>query len=94
MEYLDDPVAHRYFFTAEDGFNGAQYGKFDSHMHVAEELSRLTFCVLVTEGGFVSVGWSMTGNPDPEAFNDRVGRILAASRAETHLRRRYNRAAM
>lgn len=74
---LQAEIREIYFFTGEDGVNGAALG---APSPVSESLKLMTFCVIVMRNGFTVHGVSACASP--ENYNERVGREVAQANAE------------
>jgi hypothetical protein len=72
---IEDVIAGEYYFTATDGWRGAQ-GLPPTH---GESLGLLTFCVLVLKNGFTVTGESACASP--QNFNAELGRKIARGHA-------------
>lgn len=70
---IENNIAYETYFTAADG---AKEGDGDPG---PEELSRLTFCVLVLSNGFTVTGESACASP--ENFNAKIGQKIARENA-------------
>ena len=76
---IEANIAHTYFFTAEEGVQGA-LAKTDPELGVeCPSISTLTFCVLVLRNGFTVTGESACASP--ENFDAELGRKIARQNA-------------
>ena len=72
-------IRHTYFFTAEEGAQGA-LAKTDPELGAEfPSISMLTFCVLVLRNGFTVTGESACASP--ENFDAELGRKIARQKA-------------
>ena len=71
-------IASVYYFTAENGVEGAALGEEAPDTH--ESLKLLTFCVLILKNGFTVTGESACASP--ENFDEAIGRKIARHNAE------------
>lgn len=74
---VEASIASEVYFTATDGWAGAQ-----DRGHVQDNpsaLDLLTFCVLVLKNGFTVTGESACASPDN--FNAEIGRRIARDKA-------------
>lgn len=76
---LEDNILVEHYFTAEEGLQGA-FAKVAPELSVSnEQLSLLTFCVLVLRNGFTVTGESACASP--ENFDAELGRKIARQNA-------------
>lgn len=75
-EDIERNIAAQYFFTAQNGVQGA-----DPHLaqYSDKSLDLLTFCVLVMRNGFTVTGESACASP--ENFDAEIGRAIARNNA-------------
>ena len=81
-EDIEASIAGEHYFTAGDGFVGAQSRTTtDDAWDVSPplQLDLLTFCVLVLKNGFTVTGESACASP--ENFNAEIGRRIARENA-------------
>lgn len=75
---IEANISQERYFTAEEGVNGAvQMSGGPDYCH--ENMSLLTFCVLVLRNGFTVTGESACASP--ENFNAEIGRKVARQHA-------------
>lgn len=74
-QHIDGVIACEFYFTAQDGVNGAYGTPRDAPV----ALSSLTFCVLTLKNGFTVTGESACASP--ENFNVEIGRKIARENA-------------
>ena len=76
---IEANIKHTYFFTAEEGAQGA-LAKTDPELGAEfPSISMLTFCVLVLKNGFTVTGESACASP--ENFDAQIGRDIARQNA-------------
>ena len=76
---IEANIMHTYFFTAEEGAQGA-LAKTDPELGAEfPSISMLTFCVLVLRNGFTVTGESACASP--ENFDAEIGRKIARQNA-------------
>ena len=76
---IEANIKQTYFFTAEEGAQGA-LAKTDPELGVeCPSISTLTFCVLVLRNGFTVTGESACASP--ENFDAELGRKIARQNA-------------
>ena len=76
---IEANIKQTYFFTAEEGVQGA-LAKTDPELGVeCPSISTLTFCVLVLRNGFTVTGESACASP--ENFDAEIGRKIARQNA-------------
>lgn len=76
---IEANIKHTYFFTAEEGAQGA-LAKTDPELGAEfPTISMLTFCVLVLRNGFTVTGESACASP--ENFDAELGRKIARQNA-------------
>ena len=76
---IEANIKHTYFFTAEEGAQGA-LAKTDPELGAEfPSISMLTFCVLVLRNGFTVTGESACASP--ENFDAELGRKIARQNA-------------
>ena len=76
---IEANIKQTYFFTAEEGAQGA-LAKTDPELGAEfPSISMLTFCVLVLRNGFTVTGESACASP--ENFNAEIGRRIARENA-------------
>lgn len=78
---IEEVIAGEYYFTAENGVDGANLGRLDKvdlQQHGAT-LCLLTICVLVLKNGFTVTGESACASP--ENFDAELGRKIARQNA-------------
>ncbi len=76
---IEANIKQTYFFTAEEGAQGA-LAKTDPELGVeCPSISTLTFCVLVLRNGFTVTGESACASP--ENFDAELGRKIARQKA-------------
>lgn len=76
---IEENIASEYYFTAEEGAQGA-LAKSDPEIGaVFPPLRLLTFCVLVLRNGFTVTGESACASP--ENFDAEIGRKIARQNA-------------
>lgn len=76
---IEANIKQTYFFTAEEGVQGA-LAKTDPELGVeCPSISLLTFCVLVLKNGFTVTGESACASP--ENFDAEIGRKIARQNA-------------
>lgn len=78
-QHIADIIASEHYFTAADGERFAKWGEQFANEDVAEQLSLLTFCVLVLRNGFTVTGESACASP--ENFDSEIGRKIARENA-------------
>ena len=79
---VDTNIVSEHYFTAADGFMGANDGRMkpaDPDARCPISLGLLTFCVLVLRNGFTVTGESACASP--ENFNPEIGRRIARENA-------------
>lgn len=75
-------IVSEHYFTAADGFMGANDGRMepaDPDARCPVSLGLLTFCVLVLKNGFTVTGESACASP--ENFNAEIGKRIARENA-------------
>ena len=76
---IEANIRHTYFFTAEEGAQGA-LAKTDPELGAEfPSISMLTICVLVLRNGFTVTGESACASP--ENFDAELGRKIARQKA-------------
>ncbi len=75
---IEDNIAHEHFFTASDGYCGADGQEWGRAVY-PKALGLLTFCVLVLRNGFTVTGESACASP--ENFDAEIGRKIARTNA-------------
>lgn len=80
-DQVKEAIVGEYYFTAADGVLAQKFPEFTQIHH--EELSLLTFCVLVLKNGFTVTGESACASP--ENFDAELGRIAARRNAENKI---------
>jgi hypothetical protein len=75
---IEEVIAGEYYFTAAQGASQTIEGGVDWSSH-KQQLSLLTFCVLVLKNGFTVTGESACASP--ENFNAEVGQKIARQNA-------------
>ena len=81
---IEANIKQTYFFTAEEGVQGA-LAKTDPELGVeCPSISTLTFCVLVLRNGFTVTGESACASP--ENFDAELGRKIARQNAVAKIR--------
>ena len=79
LDDIEANIKQTYFFTAEEGAQGA-LAKTDPELGAEfPSISMLTFCVLVLKNGFTVTGESACASP--ENFNAEIGRRIARENA-------------
>lgn len=81
-QQIEAVIAGEYYFTAENGVDGANLGRLESTPISGKhgpQLSLLTICVLVLANGFTVTGESACASP--ENFNAELGRKIARQKA-------------
>ena len=77
---VETAIRSEHYFTAHDGARMAgEIAADGSDLRVPEELSLLTFCVLVLDNGFTVTGESACASP--ENFDPGIGRKVARQNA-------------
>lgn len=74
---IEAAIASEWYFTAQEGVAGAS--NIILNRNNRNELSLLTFCVLVLKNGFTVTGESACASP--ENFNAEIGRRIAREHA-------------
>lgn len=77
---LQDNIVNEYYFTAEEGVQGALAKRRPELGMENPSLALLTFCVLVLKNGFTVTGESACASP--ENFDAEIGRKIARQNAE------------
>lgn len=80
---LQDAIRGVYYFTAEEGAQGALAKTRPELGMESTELSLLTFCVIVMKNGFTVTGESACASP--ENFDAEVGRKIAFENAKNKM---------
>jgi hypothetical protein len=80
---IEEVIAGEYYFTAMNGVSGSgielHEASCDREIQHRDQLSLLTFCVLVLKNGFTVTGESACASP--ENFNAELGRKIARANA-------------
>ena len=76
---IEANIASEYFFTAEEGAQGALANSDPELGAEFPQLQLLTFCVLVLRNGFTVTGESACASP--ENFDAEIGRKIARENA-------------
>lgn len=82
MQHIEGIIASENYFTAHDGWVGANLLKKTGEAIELDDLNQLkllTYCVLVLENGFTVTGESACASP--ENFDAEVGRKIARQNA-------------
>lgn len=95
LEDIEDNIVNEHYFTAQDGVEGAfanllqqlHQSRSDTYATkqmeplppLNQELSLLTFCVLILRNGFIVTGESCCVSP--ENFNADIGKKIARENA-------------
>lgn len=77
---LQDNIVNEYYFTAEEGVQGALAKRNPDLGMENPSLALLTFCVLVLKNGFTVTGESACASP--ENFDAEIGRKISRQNAE------------
>ena len=80
---IEANIASEYFFTAEEGAQGALANSDPELGAEFPQLQLLTFCVLVLRSGFTVTGESACASP--ENFDAEIGRKIARENAVNKL---------
>ncbi|MCM8117104.1 Gp49 family protein [Enterobacter hormaechei] len=82
MQHIEGIITSENYFTAHDGWVGANLLKNTGEAIELDDLNQLkllTFCVLVLENGFTVTGESACASP--ENFDEEIGRKIARQNA-------------
>ena len=80
-QHINDTIASEHYFTAGDGFAGAEALKIEEGgvINPPSQLDLLTFCVLILKNGFTVTGESACASP--ENFDAEIGKKIARENA-------------